>query len=244
MEQPLFLNTRIPATHQLVMMVNHLLNQPFTNEYGFMHLMRDKWSTNAGKCQMNIHDLDITEHIGIIRENYENYGVIVLRKYNGEKYCTIGCGNKPLLDGCAPFENETHKSEYQAKHQHLGHYTISCELGCNPSVVGFFSSQEFKNIPDESFEKVYIEMVYLNPTKLFYSEFLRILKCGGVIYVTNVRDPVYYKSITEVPCFVKDSKNKLTYMKPDKSYMFSNSYFTALSYGKTQAIASTFGNHA
>lgn len=182
-DKSLILLSSLPASDQLVVLVNDLVNKPFVSHYDCIEFFKKNWPLKSNKRKFDIHELDITEHIGNIKQNYARYGIIVLRKYNGEKYCTIGCGHKPLLDcGGYSFQTCKEQEEYQTKHCHDGHYTINPEMAYNPSIVGFFSDQEFKTIPNESFIEIYIEGVYLDPTEKFFSELLRMLKPNGQVF--------------------------------------------------------------
>jgi hypothetical protein len=172
---------------KLVDLFNDLFTQPFTESYYHTQFSKKSWAREDTSFEFNLNKLNITEDINVIETIYNEMGVIVLRKYNGEKYCTIGCGNKPLANcGGYPFEDMDEETEYHKKHHHTGHYTINPEPAYNPSVIGFFSEQEFKCIPDNAFIEIHSEGILLDGTVLYFSESERMLKNGGKLICDGI----------------------------------------------------------
>lgn len=176
---PLTYNTCSPIHKQLVELFNMLFIRPFAEESYHIQYSKLSWPQDGSPFEFDITKLTVTETIDKIVDGYEQHGVIVLRKYNGEEYCTIGCGNKPLANSGGYPLRDNEEEEYHALHHHTGHYTINPEPSYNPSVVGFFSKQTFGNIPDNSFTEIYSEGICLDETDLYFSEIWRMLKDGG-----------------------------------------------------------------
>ena len=104
----------------------------------------------------------------------------ILRKYNGEKELILACGNNPTYSYLDPSSNSwklfaEHYDQYDY-HDHSDAYTIDPDLAMNPSIVGLFGYETFKEIPDNSFEYIEMEGLYANATALFWSELKRISK--------------------------------------------------------------------
>ena len=126
---------------------------PFKNYEvpGHLQFSFNSWS-DISNLEFNPDGLDITNPIDTIEQQFNEYGVIILRPYKGEKKLVIGCGNKPLANcGGYPFATEKEELDYHTDHHHEECYTINPEPAYNPSVVGFFSINEFGNIPDYAF---------------------------------------------------------------------------------------------
>lgn len=122
-----------------------------------------------------------------IEQDFQKYGVIIVRPYKEETTLIIGCGNNPSFRN---YTMEIHEiaRDYKA-HLHTSCYTIDIDPSTNCSVVGAFSYQTFGNIPDNVFSEIIEEGVILTETPIYHSEILRLLKEGGSL----VKDDTYVK---------------------------------------------------
>jgi len=165
--------------------------KPMAQDKPHTKYLYKSWPMNGDKFEFDIQELDITETVDDIAQLYEEFGVIVLRKYNGEDKLVIACGNCPLANcGGYPFNDDYEKEEYHAEHHHTGCYTINPAPEYNPSVIGWFSEQTFLNIPDVSFSEIYIEGAWLDGTQIFFDEIRRMLKNGGKLFDISYETPM------------------------------------------------------
>lgn len=112
-------------------------------------------------AQFNLNNLVITHDLETIKDIYEKYRYLQIRKYNNEKKLIIGCGNKRLdnrnLDKCLIEDgcNQIHENIY---HSHSEAFTIDISTLANPSIIGEFSAEmNFLSIPDNSFDIIICE---------------------------------------------------------------------------------------
>jgi len=88
--------------------------------------------------------------------------------------------------GGYPFDNSCEEEEYHNEHHHTGAYTINPEPAYNPSTVGWFSYQTFLNIPNESFNEIHTEGIWLTGTNIFFDEIKRMLKDEGKLFIDHI----------------------------------------------------------
>lgn len=151
----------------------------------FIHYCYEEWPL-SGNITHDYTQLNISSKFDDMISTYKKNGVIELRTYNGEKKLLVGCGNYPFVNcGGYPFQNNDEEKKYHEMHHHTDSYTINPMLSYNPSVIGFYSYNTFKNIPSQSFEKIIIEGVRLDETQIFASETLRLLEQDGVVTLSN-----------------------------------------------------------
>jgi hypothetical protein len=166
---------------KIIEIFNDFLHQ-FSETQPYVRISLRSWSMDGYQLEFDINKLHISTPITEIVQTYQSIKVVVLRKYQEESKCIIGCGNKPLADsGGYPFETQEEEIEYHATHNHQGCYTINPEPAYNPCTVGFFSYQKFPNIPDHSFSSIESEGVWLDGTDLYFSEINRLLKEEGLL---------------------------------------------------------------
>jgi len=106
----------------------------------------------------DFHNLSINYNLTEIKENYEKYGYIQLRKYNNEKILIIGCGNKRLdcgnIDVCSKEENIA----YNKFHTHENIFTIDMALVANPSIVSEIKlDKTYPTLQNDSFDLIIFE---------------------------------------------------------------------------------------
>ena len=109
----------------------------------------------------HIESLVIKNDLLYIKDIYNKYNYIELRKYNGEKTLIIGCGNTRLdnrnIEICK-IKNECNRIDENKYHSHENCYTIDATVVANPSIIGTFDEQTiFKTIPDHSFNYIIFE---------------------------------------------------------------------------------------
>ena len=116
---------------------------------------------NIDQTIFNLNNLFITHDLETIKDIYEKYGYLQIRKYNNEKKLIIGCGNRRLdnrnLDKCLIESscNQIHENIY---HSHNEAFTIDMTILANPSIIGEFAPHiNFSSIPDNSFDMIIFE---------------------------------------------------------------------------------------
>lgn len=160
----------------------------YTEEHPQLFFSLEFWlKSKKSELYEIIKCLDIRNTKRNMLHFFDKYRIVPLREYQGEKTLVIGCGNSPLVDsGGYFFETVQEKVIYQKQHAHKGCYTICSDPCYNPSVVGFFSSNYFKNIPDGAFYKIVIEGVKLEFNECLVSELSRMLADKGGILVNDI----------------------------------------------------------
>jgi len=108
-----------------------------------------------------IDKLIIKNDLEYIRDIYNKYNYIELRKYNNEKTLIIGCGNVRLdnsnLDICS-IQNDCDRIKENKYHSHDNCFTIDGSFVANPCIIGTFNDKSiFNTIPNNSFNYIIFE---------------------------------------------------------------------------------------
>lgn len=139
-------------------------------------------------------ELKINSDIQTIKNLYQKYKIIQLRKLTTETKLIIGCGNGPVFWGSLPILLKFQKilygrvinktgDKYNSDHSHINCYTINPDIGMNPSVVGEFGISDFKFLPKNYFEEIIFEGFMLDPesNKNTIQTILYLLKPNGSV---------------------------------------------------------------
>jgi len=113
-------------------------------------------------------------------ELFQKHGYIIMNHYSPRVHqkLMIGCGHGPLENDM----DSQYWKRYSQNHDHKDCYTIDPDLCKNADTVGVYGEQVFRHLPDESFTEIQVERVRIQPTPIFISETMRLLKEGGVLY--------------------------------------------------------------
>lgn len=145
-----------------------------------------KDSDSIYSYSFDITKLSIEYPLNVIKNNFNAYGVFILRPYNNQKKLIIGCGKKPLRNcGGYPFDNEQEEKEYHHEHIHSDAYTIDPLHASNPDVVGAIQFNTFDFIPKESFDIIEFEGISVNVTPILIYNLVRLLKQHGIVTLNN-----------------------------------------------------------
>jgi hypothetical protein len=144
-----------------------------------------------------IESLVIKNNLSYIKDIFDQYKYIELRKYNGEKTLIIGCGNRRLdncnIDICNK-PNKCDRIQHNNYHSHDNCYTIDASTVANPSIIGKFDKDIiFKTIPDHSFNYIIFEGGGIPSSN--NNEIKRLLKDDELSYcIDNDNIYSYYKN--------------------------------------------------
>jgi hypothetical protein len=132
----------------------------------------------------------IDRHIStIIDESRLHDGVLVMRRYKGERRLVVACGNGPLLfddTDDLPMCSDEFFMDYREDHLHIGEYTINILLGMNPSMIGSFGQTDLRRLlPQECFEEIEFEGGGCREEKWTVSNLRWLLKEGGRVLLSG-----------------------------------------------------------
>lgn len=127
----------------------------------------------------------------IIDESRRHDGVLMMRRYKGEKRLVVACGNGPLLfddTDDLPMSNDEYYREYRENHLHIDEYTINILLGMNPSMIGSFGQTDLRLLlPQARFEEIEFEGGGCKEEKWTISNLLWLLKEGGRVLLSGCK---------------------------------------------------------
>jgi len=123
-----------------------------------------------------IRKLDIQYTIEDIRENFEKYGVLLLRPLKGIKLL-LGCGNKPVCPYLAA----------QPYHEHDEYDTVNPEISTNPGLIAAFGANDLSEILPNTYEELAFEAFTPEKTQGFLGAFQH--HCTHVKDIFDIDNP-------------------------------------------------------